>query len=137
MKRVERSHSIDGKIAILIVYIDNIIQTENGIAEMEQLKQCLASGFEIKDLGSLKYFLGMEIAGSRKEIAVSQKKYVLDLLKETSMSSCCLAKHQSMQTKKIGDKKRDPVNTSHYQKLVQKLIYLSHAWHDTTFAVIL
>ncbi|RVX20745.1 Retrovirus-related Pol polyprotein from transposon TNT 1-94 [Vitis vinifera] len=44
--------------------------------------------FEIKDLGNLKYFLGMEIARSKKGIAVSQRKYVLDLLNETGMLGC-------------------------------------------------
>jgi len=56
------------------------------VTEMERLKRNLAVEFEIKDLGSLKYFLGMEVARSKKGIAVSQRKYVLDLLQETGMS---------------------------------------------------
>jgi len=55
---------------------------------MERLKRNLATEFEIKDLGSLKYFLGMEVARSKKGISVSQQKYVLDLLQETCMSGC-------------------------------------------------
>ena len=46
--------------------------------------------FEIKYLGSLRYFLGMKVARSKKSI-VSQQKYILDLLKETGMSDCKLA----------------------------------------------
>lgn len=42
--------------------------------------------FEIKDSGSLKYFLGMEVARSRKGIFVSQRKYTLDLLTKTGMA---------------------------------------------------
>ena len=55
---------------------------------MERLKKSLASSFEIKDLGTLRYFLGMEVARSGKRLVVSQRKYVLDLLKETGMSGC-------------------------------------------------
>lgn len=43
--------------------------------------------FEIKDLGLLKYFLGIEVARSKTEIAISQTKYVLDLLEETERLS--------------------------------------------------
>jgi len=42
----------------------------------------------MKDLGHLKYFLGIEVARSRKGISLSQQKYVIDLLTETRMLSC-------------------------------------------------
>ncbi|KAK3017339.1 hypothetical protein RJ639_007520 [Escallonia herrerae] len=108
---------------------------KDDIAEMERLKQCLASKFEIKDLGSLKFFLGMEIARSRKGIAVSQRKYVLDLLKETGISGCRPVETLIDPNQKLGGNKGDPVNTSRYQKLVGKLIYLSHTRPDIAFAV--
>lgn len=81
-------HSADGKIAVLIVYVDNIILTGDDIIEMKQLKKHQTSEFEIKDLGSLKYFFDMEVARSRKSVVVSQRKYMMDLLKETGMSGC-------------------------------------------------
>ena len=63
----------------------DIILTGDYEEEIRTIKSFLAAEFEIKDLGNLKYFLGMEIAKSRKGISVSQRKYVLDLLKEIGM----------------------------------------------------
>ena len=78
-------HSISGGVKALIVYADDIIVTENDEKEKNTLKQCLAKEFEIKDLEKLKYFLEIEVARSKQGIFISQQKYVIDLLKETSM----------------------------------------------------
>ena len=72
--------SREGKRAIMIVYVDTIILTGDYVEEIVNLKQFLAREFEIKDLGQLRYFLGMEVAQSRQGILVSQRKYTLDLL---------------------------------------------------------
>lgn len=50
---------------------------------MNRLRRSLTTEFEIKGLGHLKYFLGLEVAMSKKGIMVSQQKYVLNLLKKT------------------------------------------------------
>ena len=64
-------HSNEGKVAILIVYIDDIVLTGDDCNELEKLKGKLAEEFEIKDLGALKYFLGMEFARSKEGIFVN------------------------------------------------------------------
>ncbi|GAA0149543.1 transmembrane signal receptor [Lithospermum erythrorhizon] len=76
-------HNAKGKITILIIYVDDIIITYENIEEIHRIEELLAREYEIKDLGKLKYFLGMEIARSQKGISVSQRKYRLDLLEET------------------------------------------------------
>jgi hypothetical protein len=48
----------------------------------------LRENFNIKDLGLLKYFLGIEIAHSPKSLFISQRKYVIDLLRETKKLGC-------------------------------------------------
>ena len=78
-------HSSEGKKAILIVYVDDIIMIGADSEELEKLKKLLVSEFEIKDLVELKYFPGMEFARSKRGIFVSQRKYVLDLLGEIGM----------------------------------------------------
>ncbi|KAA0054971.1 Cysteine-rich RLK (receptor-like protein kinase) 8 [Cucumis melo var. makuwa] len=76
------------KIVILIVYVDDIVLTGDDQTEISQLKQRMGDEFEIKDLGNLKYFLGMKVVWSKEGISVSQRKYTLDLLTETSMLGC-------------------------------------------------
>jgi hypothetical protein len=65
-------NSLHYKIVILIVYVDAIILTGDNVTEMDRLKKSLALEFEIKDLGSLRYFLGKEVAHS-KEVLLSHK----------------------------------------------------------------
>ena len=51
-----------GKSIIFVaVYVDDILLTGNHLEEMHNLKAYLHSTFKIKDLGSLNYFLGIEI----------------------------------------------------------------------------
>ena len=65
-------HLVDGKIVILIVYVDDIILTGDDIDGLEKLKRVLANEFEVKDIGFLRYFLGMEVARTTQGIVVCQ-----------------------------------------------------------------
>ncbi|CAJ2656645.1 unnamed protein product [Trifolium pratense] len=127
--------SQDGKIAVLIVYVDDIVLTGDDIVEMARVKEKLALDFEIKDLGSMRYFLGMEVARSKDGILVSQQKYILDLLKETGMSGCRPADTPMDPNAKLWEEGSVPVDTGRYQRLVGKLIYLSHTRPDIAFSV--
>ncbi|KAL0552943.1 hypothetical protein IC582_012078 [Cucumis melo] len=125
-----------GKIAILIVYVDDIVLTGDDQTEISQLKQRMSDEFEIKDLGNLKYFLGMEVARSKEGISVSQRKYTLDLLTETGMLGCRPADTPIEFNCKLGNSDDQvPVDKEQYQRLVGKLIYLSHTRPDISFAV--
>ena len=90
----------------------------------------------MKDLGRLKYFLGIEVLRSRGCIFISQWKYILDLLAEIGMLDCkpagasIIANHGLQMTK--GGKLAD---IGKYQRMVGKLIYLSHTRPDITYAV--
>ncbi|KAA0049857.1 Beta-galactosidase [Cucumis melo var. makuwa] len=125
-----------GKIAFLIVYVDDIVLTGDDQTEISQLKQKMGDEFEIKDLGNLKYFLGMEVARSKEGISVSQRKYTLDLLTETGMLGCRPADTPIEFSCKLGNSDDQvPVDKEQYQRLVGKLIYLSHTRPDISFAV--
>ena len=76
------------KVTIPIVYVDDIILTRDDRYEMEGIKKKLAVEFEMKDLGTLRYFVGVEVARSKQVISMSQRKPVLDLLNEIGMLGC-------------------------------------------------
>ncbi|KAL6313121.1 hypothetical protein AAG906_021652 [Vitis piasezkii] len=70
-------------IILLVVYVDDIVITGNDCAGISSLNLFMHSKFHTKDLGELKYFLGVEVSRSKRGIFLSRRKYVLDLLAET------------------------------------------------------
>jgi len=127
--------SHDGKVVVLIVYVDDIVLTGDDTVEMARVKEKLAVDFEIKDLRFMRYFLGMEVARSKNGIVVSQQKYIIDLLKETGMSGCRPADTPMDPNAKLWGEGNVSVDTGRYQRLVGKLIYLSHTRPDIAFSV--
>ena len=69
-------------IILLVVYMDDIVINGSDSTGIPSLKSFLHGHFHTKDLGMLKYFLGVEVMRSKHGIFLSQRKYVLDLLSE-------------------------------------------------------
>ena len=90
----------------------------------------------MKDFGTLKYFLGIEVSHSKRELFLSQQKNTLDLLNETGNSACepvntlIEVNHNlSIYPNQI------PTNKERYQSLAGKLMYLIHTIPDISYAV--
>ncbi|GJX77414.1 putative RNA-directed DNA polymerase [Tanacetum coccineum] len=66
----------------LLVYMDDFIITCNSLDEIESFKLFLKSNFMIKDLGNMKYLLGIEVLDNSKGICMTQRKYCLELIHE-------------------------------------------------------
>jgi hypothetical protein len=126
----------DGRCIILLVYVDDIILTGDDIPRIAYVNQSLGKIFDVKDLGAFKYFLGIEVAHSRHGISLSQRKYTLDLLQDTSMLGCRLASNSMDPNLKLSVESGELLsNPSMYQRLVGRLIYLTNTRSDLTFAV--
>ncbi|RVW38219.1 Retrovirus-related Pol polyprotein from transposon TNT 1-94 [Vitis vinifera] len=124
-----------GKITALIVYVDDMIITGDDVEEISRLQDQLSTEFEMKNLGGLKYFLGIEVARSRQGIFLSQRKYILDLLAEVGLLECKPADIPIVQNHKLGEYvDQVPADKQRYQRLVGKLIYLSHTRPDIAYA---
>jgi hypothetical protein len=65
-----------------------IVITGNEAIGIKKLKAYLSGQFQIKDLGPLKYILGIEVARSSSGIAINRRKYALDILTETGLLDC-------------------------------------------------
>jgi len=122
-------------ITIMAVYVDDIVITGDDVEEIKCLKENLGKAFEVKDLGPLRYFFGIEIARSPKGIVLSQRKYVLDLLTETGMLGCRPCSTPIDKNHQISAECGDSVNKETYQRLVGRLIYLCHTRPDISYAV--
>jgi hypothetical protein len=122
-------------ITILVIDVDDIVITRVDVEEIKWLKEKLGKAFEIKDLGHLRYFLGIEIARSSKGIVLSQRKYVLDLLIETGMLGCRPCCSWVDKNHQIHAYLGDPVDREAYQRLVGRLIYLCHTRSDICYVV--
>ena len=85
------------------MYVDDIVLIGDDLEEMQKLKEYMSKEFEIKDLGNLKYFLGIEFAKSKHGIFISQRKYVRGMQKDTGMlgSRACNTPIESNQ--RLGD----------------------------------
>ena len=116
--------------------MDAIILTGDDVVELDRLKKALAREFEIKDLSPLKYFLGMEFARSKKGIFISQRKYILDLLGETGLLDCKAVETAIEPNLKLQPASLEEMfNKESYQRLVERLISLSHTCPDIAFTV--
>ena len=110
--------------------------TRNDEREKHDVKQRLAKEFEIKELGKLKYFLGIEVAYSTQGIFISQQKYVTDLMAEIGKIGCKPVSTLMDLNRKLGEAKEEPmVDKRMYQRLVGRLIYLAHTRPDIAYLV--
>lgn len=65
----------------VLIYVDDLIDSSNNNKPIEPFKSYLNTCFHMKDLGPLKYFLGIEVARNSKEIFLCKRKYTLDIIK--------------------------------------------------------
>ena len=121
---------------VLVVYADDILIASNNVQTVEELKVSLDQHFKLKDLGGLKYFLGLEVARSDKEITLCLRKYALEVLKDAGMSACKLSKvpmERNLKFNKFQGKL--PSDPGVYKRLVGRLLYLTIIRPDIAYLV--
>jgi hypothetical protein len=118
-------YHIDGNERfIFFLYVDDIFLTgsERLIAKC---KRELTAKFEMKYLGFMHYFLGLEVFQRTYEIFLSQRKYTVKILKKFGMTKCkSIPTPMAMDLKKMSDTDLGEVDPHLYRQLIGSLMYL-------------
>uniref|UniRef100_A0A2N9HE34 Integrase catalytic domain-containing protein n=1 Tax=Fagus sylvatica TaxID=28930 RepID=A0A2N9HE34_FAGSY len=123
-------------IAYLLLYVDDIVLTSNTPAYLDHLITQLSTVFDLKDLGSLHYFLGLQVTRDSSGLYLNQAKYANDLLKKHNMLDSKPAKSPSCPNTRLSLHEGDPLSDPHgYRSLVGALHYLTFTRLDISFSV--
>ena len=76
---------------ILLLYVDDIVLTGDDPSHISDVKNTLCEQFFVSDLGSFRYFLGLEITSHVDGLRLSQQYYTLDLLSRSGITGTCTA----------------------------------------------
>ena len=123
----------------LLVYVDDIILVSSSETDADALVTTLGRDFAVKDLGRLHFFLCIEVAHqSRGSLALTQKKYSLDLLHRAGMLKCKPSPTPMSSTDKLSANAGSPpssTDATEYRSIVGGLQYLTITRPDLSFAV--
>jgi hypothetical protein len=125
----------DSYIALLI-YVDDVAITSNDAKAVSEFVIQLNDRFKLKDLGPLKYFLGLEIARSTEGISVCQRKYALEVLEDSGLLASKPVSFPMEQNLKLSKDDGDLLTDSTaYRRLVGRLLYLTITRPDLAYSV--
>lgn len=122
----------------VVVYVDDILIAGNDMPTIQALKTLLDVQFNIKDLGPIKYYLGLEVSRNDQGIFLNQQKFVQYLLKSANMLDCKpLAVHIAPHIKLFDSAESGDLisDSSLYRSLVGKLLYLTSTRPDIAYSV--
>ncbi|KAK9051967.1 hypothetical protein SSX86_028595 [Deinandra increscens subsp. villosa] len=123
-------------LVYVLVYVDDIIITGNNTQAIDHVIHQLSSMFTIKDLGQLHYFLGIEVVHQNSDLILSQRKYILDLLRRAGLSDCkpVVSPMSPSHVLLPGDSPLLP-DPTRYRQAVGALQYATLSRPDIAFAV--
>ncbi|RVW24952.1 Retrovirus-related Pol polyprotein from transposon RE1 [Vitis vinifera] len=114
----------------LVVYVDDIVITGSDQNGIQKLKQHLFTHFQTKDLGKLKYFLGIEIAQSSSGVVLSQRKTGGAFRRSWEISATCSTPGQGVlyenrgHTQVVGYTDADWVGSSTDRRSTSGIVFL-------------
>jgi hypothetical protein len=123
-------------IILIYLYVDDLLVTGNDITKIEKFKTVMMTEFEMTDLGTISYFLGIEFLKTSKGLMLHQKKYAGEILKRFNMSDCTYAMTPMETNLKLEkNENEDAVDPTMFKQIVGSLRYLCNSRPDICFAV--
>ncbi len=139
-QRVEIDHSVfihDNDI-IIAIYVNDLLILEPNIFDIEALKLQFAERFQMKDLDSIEWYLGMHITRDRAErtLWINQSIYIKRAIELLSMSDCSstktsmhhrcqLKKNVYWKFKKWVEYQAIPEEIESYQSIIETLMWVA------------
>jgi hypothetical protein len=121
---------------VIIIYVDDLIITGDSDANIFDLKKLLKQKFEMKDLGELHYFFGIEVIQSPKGIWLLRRQYALNKLSKYGMTRCKPISIPLEQNVKLNVDEGNLVeDTTMYKRIVGNLIYMTITRPYLSYAV--
>jgi hypothetical protein len=128
--------TIGAGIILILLYVDVMIITGNDLSGIRDLQHFLSQNFEMKDLGQLNYFLGLEVTSSSAGYYLSQVKYASDLLSKAGlMDSKTCTSSLERNIRLLATDGESLSDATLYRQLVGSLIYLTVTRLDISYAV--
>ncbi|WVZ94605.1 hypothetical protein U9M48_040475 [Paspalum notatum var. saurae] len=126
----------NGAMAYLLVYVDDIILTASSAPLLKRIVDKLSSEFAIKDLGPLKFFLGVQVHRDSTGFHFHQAQYAEDILERAGMSNCKPAPTPVDTKPKLSINDGTPMaDASFYRSIAGALQYLTMTRPDIAYAV--
>ncbi|GKV31748.1 hypothetical protein SLEP1_g40416 [Rubroshorea leprosula] len=126
----------NGMLAILLLYVDDIILTASTSSLLHRIISSLKQEFFMTDLGVINYFLGITASFNPDGLFLCQTKYIFDLLARTGMSDCNAAATPLSPRHKLAASDSPPyLDSTQYRSIVGALQYLTFTRPDIAFAV--
>eukprot|EP00253_Pinus_taeda_P002301 PITA_02301 len=120
---------------ILVLYVDDLVIT-GAERLIEHCKRDLATEFEMKDIGLMHYFLGLEVWQEEGHFFLGQGKYIVDILSRFHMEDCRpMSTPMITNWKKLHASDSELVDPTLYRQLIGSLMYLVNTRPDICFAV--